>query len=100
MISRERMYNLVQPYLTKVPVFFGLLPLTQIHSQFSKGEEHLPWFLWSRLNVTKSKINITALTKNSSAQRYVQSQGLVSIAKYFLSWSSPVTASCHLTSME
>lgn len=90
------MYNLVQPCLTQVSVC-----LTQIHSQFSKGEEHHPWFLWITLKVTKLKINITAAIKNSSAQRrYVQSQGLVSITKYFQSWSSPVTALCHLTSME
>lgn len=95
------MYNLVQPCLAKVSVCFGFLPMTQIHSQFSKGEEPLPWFLWIRLKVTKLKINITALLKNSSAQRrYVQSQGSVSITKCFLSWSSPVTAWCHLTSME
>lgn len=93
------MYNLVEPCLTNL--CFGFLPLTQIHPQSSKGEEHPPWFLWIRLKVTKLKINITASVKNSSAQRrYVQSQGSVSITKYFLSWSSPVTALCHLTSME
>lgn len=101
MVSRKRVYSLVQPCLTKVSVCFGFLPLSHIHSQFSKGEQHHPWFLRIRLKVTKLKISITASIKNSSAQRrYVQSQGLVSITKYFLNWSSPATALCHLTSME